>query len=152
MSSIFRLGALRADVAEMLTEQVQFRGLLLQMVRRDLVLRYKQTVMGFGWALFLRLASTAFFSVIFTRVAPLETGMPYALYAWALRRVNQRDRRPGIFYFHPWEVDPDQPRIGGASLRSRFRHYVNLDTMESRLRRLLSEFRWGRMDEVFPVA
>jgi polysaccharide deacetylase family protein (PEP-CTERM system associated) len=78
--------------------------------------------------------------------------MPYPLYAWALRRVNRRDRQPGIFYFHPWEVDPDQPRIDGASLRSRFRHYVNLDTMESRLRRLLREFRWGRMDEVFPVA
>src|SRR5262245_54706843 len=78
--------------------------------------------------------------------------MPYGLYAWALRRVNKRDQQPGIFYFHPWEVDPDQPRINGASLRSRFRHYVNLDTMESRLRRLLSEFRWGRMDEVFPVA
>ena len=78
--------------------------------------------------------------------------MPYPLYAWALRRVNQRDRQPGIFYFHPWEVDPEQPRIDGASLRSRFRHYVNLDTMEARLRRLLREFRWGRMDEVFPVA
>jgi polysaccharide deacetylase family protein (PEP-CTERM system associated) len=78
--------------------------------------------------------------------------MPYPVYAWALRRVNDRDRQPGIFYFHPWEVDPDQPRIDGASLRSRFRHYVNLDTMEARLRRLLRDFRWGRMDEVFPLA
>ena len=78
--------------------------------------------------------------------------LPYPVYAWALRRVNDRDRQPGIFYFHPWEVDPGQPRIDGASLRSRFRHYVNLDTMEARLRRLLRDFRWGRMDEVFQIA
>jgi polysaccharide deacetylase family protein (PEP-CTERM system associated) len=78
--------------------------------------------------------------------------LPYGAYAWALRRVNGRDRQPGIFYFHPWEVDPSQPRVNGASLRSRFRHYVNLGTMETRLKRLLSDFSWGRMDEVFPVA
>jgi polysaccharide deacetylase family protein (PEP-CTERM system associated) len=78
--------------------------------------------------------------------------LPYPVYAWALRRVNDRDRQPGIFYFHPWEVDPEQPRVDGASLRSRFRHYVNLDTMEPRLRRLLGDFRWGRMDEVFAIA
>jgi polysaccharide deacetylase family protein (PEP-CTERM system associated) len=77
--------------------------------------------------------------------------LPYSAYCWALRRVNSRDRQPGIFYFHPWEVDPQQPRMAGASLRSRFRHYVNLDTMEVRLRRLVSEFQWGRMDEVFDV-
>jgi polysaccharide deacetylase family protein (PEP-CTERM system associated) len=77
--------------------------------------------------------------------------LPYSAYCWALRRVNSRDRQPGIFYFHPWEVDPEQPRMAGASLRSRFRHYVNLDTMETRLRRLVSEFEWGRMDEVFDV-
>jgi polysaccharide deacetylase family protein (PEP-CTERM system associated) len=77
--------------------------------------------------------------------------LPYGAYCWALRRVNSRDRQPAIFYFHPWEVDPEQPRMAGASLRSRFRHYVNLDTMETRLRRLVSEFDWGRMDEVFDV-
>jgi Domain of unknown function (DUF3473) len=54
-----------------------------------------------------------------------------------------------VFYCHPWEVDPDQPRIGGISLKSRLRHYTNLSKMEGRLRRLLKEFRWGRMDEVF---
>jgi len=68
-----------------------------------------------------------------------------------MRRVNATDRQPGMFYFHPWEIDPDQPRIAGASVRSRFRHYTNLGTMEQRLRRLLSDFRWGRMDEVFRV-
>jgi polysaccharide deacetylase family protein (PEP-CTERM system associated) len=77
--------------------------------------------------------------------------MPYPLYRWAMRRVNDTDRQPGMFYFHPWEIDPTQPRVEGASLRSRFRHYVNLDTMEARLRRLLGDFRWGRMDEVFAV-
>jgi len=77
--------------------------------------------------------------------------MPYPLYRWAMRRVNDTDRQPGMFYFHPWEIDPTQPRVEGASLRSRFRHYVNLDTMEARLRRLLGDFRWGRMDAVFGV-
>jgi len=77
--------------------------------------------------------------------------MPYPLYRWAMHRVNDTDRQPGMFYFHPWEIDPTQPRVEGASLRSRFRHYVNLDTMEARLRRLLGDFRWGRMDEVFGV-
>jgi peptidoglycan/xylan/chitin deacetylase (PgdA/CDA1 family) len=77
--------------------------------------------------------------------------MPYGLYRWGLRRVNERDSQPGMFYFHPWEVDPDQPRIEGAPLRSRLRHYTNLRTMEARLRRLLADFHWGRMDEVFDV-
>jgi polysaccharide deacetylase family protein (PEP-CTERM system associated) len=77
--------------------------------------------------------------------------MPYGLYRWALRRVNGRDAQPGMFYFHPWEVDPGQPRVEGAPLRSRLRHYTNLGTMEARLRRLLGDFRWGRIDEVFDV-
>jgi polysaccharide deacetylase family protein (PEP-CTERM system associated) len=77
--------------------------------------------------------------------------MPYGLYRWGLRRVNRRDAQPGMFYFHPWEVDPGQPRVEGAPLRSRLRHYTNLGTMEARLRRLLGDFRWGRMDEVFDV-
>jgi hypothetical protein len=68
-----------------------------------------------------------------------------------MRRVNEVDRQPGMFYFHPWEIDPQQPRVAGAPLRSRFRHYTNLDTMEVRLRRLLEDFRWDRMDRVFGV-
>jgi polysaccharide deacetylase family protein (PEP-CTERM system associated) len=75
--------------------------------------------------------------------------MPYAWYRRAMRRVNRDDHQPGIFYFHPWEVDPGQPRMPGAPLRSRFRHYVNLDTMAVRLGRLLRDFRWGRMDQIF---
>jgi polysaccharide deacetylase family protein (PEP-CTERM system associated) len=75
--------------------------------------------------------------------------LPYPAFRWMLQRVNQNDRQAGLFYFHPWEVDPEQPRVEGAPLRSRFRHYLNLGTMESRLRQLLHDFRWGRMDEVF---
>jgi ABC-type polysaccharide/polyol phosphate export permease len=67
----------------MLTEQVQYRGLLYEMTKRDLLLRYKQTVMGFGWAIFTPLLNTAVFSVIFTRVAPIDVGMPYPLFAFS---------------------------------------------------------------------
>lgn len=74
---------------------------------------------------------------------------PYTLSRWALRRVNGREGQPCIFYFHPWEIDPDQPRVKGAPLKSRVRHYLNLDKMEARLRRLLADFSWGRMDRVF---
>jgi polysaccharide deacetylase family protein (PEP-CTERM system associated) len=77
--------------------------------------------------------------------------LPYPLFRSALRRVNRLDCQPGIFYFHPWEVDPGQPRVANAPLKSRFRHYVNLSTMERRLEQLLGDFRWGRMDEVFGI-
>ena len=75
--------------------------------------------------------------------------LPYAVYRWALRRVNRGDGQPGVFYCHPWEIDPDQPRQRGVSWKTRFRHYTNLGRMEGRLRRLLRDFSWGRMDEVF---
>lgn len=75
--------------------------------------------------------------------------LPYALFSAAVRRVNRTDRQPAVFYCHPWEVDPGQPRIAGLPWKSRFRHYTNLSRMESRLGRLLRDFRWGRMDEVF---
>jgi polysaccharide deacetylase family protein (PEP-CTERM system associated) len=78
--------------------------------------------------------------------------LPYSLFKWALRRVNERDQTPAIFYSHPWEIDPGQPRIAGASLKSRFRHYINLEHTEARLHRLLRDFRWGRMDEIFGLA
>jgi len=74
---------------------------------------------------------------------------PYALSRWALRRINEVDGRPAAFYVHPWEIDPGQPRIAGTSLKTRFRHYVNLQKTESRLGRLLRDFSWGRMDDVF---
>ena len=75
--------------------------------------------------------------------------LPYGISRWAIRRVNVRDRQPAIFYFHPWEVDPDQPRVPGVGWKSRLRHYLNLSRMEPRLRRLLADFAWSRMDRVF---
>ncbi len=74
---------------------------------------------------------------------------PYALSRWLLARVNREDQQSAIFYFHPWEIDAGQPRVAGVNAKSRFRHYVNLHRMEDKIRRLLSDFSWGRMDEIF---
>ncbi len=74
---------------------------------------------------------------------------PYPAYRWALTRLNRDDRLPAIFYFHPWEIDPDQPRPDGLPAKTRFRHYLNLGRMEGRLAALLSEFAWDRVDRVF---
>ena len=74
--------------------------------------------------------------------------LPYAVSRWAIQRVNRRDGRPAAFYFHPWEIDPGQPRRSDAPLRSRLRHYTNLGTMAGKLQRLLGAFQWGRMDAV----
>jgi polysaccharide deacetylase family protein (PEP-CTERM system associated) len=79
--------------------------------------------------------------------------MPYALSRWLIRRVNSCDEESAIFYFHPWEIDPEQPRVKGLDPKSRFRHYVNLERTAGRLRLLLRDFRWDRMDRVvFGVA
>lgn len=75
--------------------------------------------------------------------------VPYRLFQAGLRRVNQVERRPGIFYFHPWEVDPEQPRVWQARRLSRFRHYTGLDSMVPRLDRLLRDFAWASMADVF---
>ncbi len=74
--------------------------------------------------------------------------LPYACYRWALRRLHDSESKPAIFYFHPWEIDPGQPRaaVRGAA---KFRHYVNLRHMERKLSRMLADFRWSRMDDVF---
>ncbi len=74
---------------------------------------------------------------------------PYPVSRWMLRRVNHRDGQPGIFYFHPWEIDPEQPRQRGVGFKTRFRHYVNLSRMEGRIARLLKDFQWDRMDRIF---
>src|SRR5437867_1524018 len=76
------MSALVSDVREMVAELVEYRELLTQMTRRDLILRYKQTIMGFGWAVFMPLVNTAVFSIIFTRVAPIDTGVAYPLFAY----------------------------------------------------------------------
>ena len=75
--------------------------------------------------------------------------LPYGLSRWAWRRVNRHDGQPIIFYFHPWEIDPEQPRQHAAPLKSRLRHYVNLERMEGKLCRALGDFQWGRMDDIF---
>ena len=75
--------------------------------------------------------------------------LPYGVSSWMLRRVNQQSGEACIFYFHPWEIDPEQPRQRGVGLKTRFRHYVNLSRMEGRLTRLLKDFQWDRMDRIF---
>jgi polysaccharide deacetylase family protein (PEP-CTERM system associated) len=75
--------------------------------------------------------------------------LPSALYNAGLARINAHENRPGIFYFHPWEIDPGQPRISGCGWKSRLRHYTNLGRMETDLKTVLRRFAWDRMDRVF---
>lgn len=77
---------------------------------------------------------------------------PYGVSRWAIDRFNRDEQAPAIFYMHPWEIDPQQPRVPGPGLKTRFRHYVNLHRTEDRLARLLGDFRWGRMDRVFNIS
>jgi polysaccharide deacetylase family protein (PEP-CTERM system associated) len=72
--------------------------------------------------------------------------LPYAVSRWAIARVNRVDRQPAILYVHPWEIDPGQPRVAHAPLRSRLRHYTHLRAMAGKLRRLLADFEWDRVD------
>ncbi|PZT87930.1 MAG: polysaccharide deacetylase family protein [Citromicrobium sp.] len=72
--------------------------------------------------------------------------LPYAFSRWAISQVNRDEERPAIFYFHPWEVDPEQPRVAKAPVKSRIRHYTNLSNMHGKIARLLGDFSWGRMD------
>lgn len=74
---------------------------------------------------------------------------PYGVTKWAIDRVNRIDRESAIFYFHPWEIDPEQPRVNGADMRTKFRHYQNLASMESKVKRLLSDFEWGTIPDVY---
>ena len=75
--------------------------------------------------------------------------LPYALSRWMMQKVNREDRQPALFYFHPWELDPGQPRPQGLDAKSRFRHYVNIERMEGRLEQLSRDFAWDRMDRIF---
>ncbi|HVJ52757.1 MAG TPA: XrtA system polysaccharide deacetylase [Aliidongia sp.] len=77
--------------------------------------------------------------------------LPYFLSAGNLSKVLAEDHQPCIFYLHPWEVDPEQPRIPGISRATQFRHYVGLDRTVSRLKRLVRDFAWDRIDRIFPV-
>ncbi|MES2353876.1 MAG: XrtA system polysaccharide deacetylase [Pseudomonadota bacterium] len=75
--------------------------------------------------------------------------LPYSISRWSIRRVNETDGQPCVFYFHPWEIDPGQPRYQNLGFKTRFRHYVNLSRMEDRIRLLLRDFKWDRMDRIF---
>jgi polysaccharide deacetylase family protein (PEP-CTERM system associated) len=75
--------------------------------------------------------------------------LPRNVCHWGIRRVNEKERKAAVFYFHPWEIDPEQPRIDGASAKARFRHYTNLKHMQRKLEKTLSRFAWDRMDRVF---
>lgn len=91
---------------------------------------------------------------LFGRNLPASGGgyfrlLPYSLSRWFMKRVNHTDGQPCIFYFHPWEIDPEQPRQKNVGLKTRFRHYVNLSRTESRIRALLRDFQWGRVDRIF---
>ena len=76
---------------------------------------------------------------------------PYRVSRWAIDRVNRVDSRPAIFYFHPWEIDPRQPRVAGIGAKARFRHYLNLNRTEARIKMLLGDFHWDRVDRVFDL-
>jgi len=76
---------------------------------------------------------------------------PYMLSKWIIKNINKNDQQPAIFYFHPWELDPEQPRQENASLKSKFRHYLNLHKTEKRLCQLLTDLEWDRMDKVFEI-
>jgi len=91
---------------------------------------------------------------LFNRNWPASGGgyfrlLPYDFSHWLMKQVNLRDQQPVIFYLHPWEIDFEQPKVLGINLKAKFRHYINLHKTENRLRRLLKDFRWGRMDEIF---
>ncbi len=74
--------------------------------------------------------------------------LPYRFSRWAIGRVNGVEHRPAVFYFHPWEIDPGQPRVARAPLKSRLRHYSRLSAMEGKLRKLIDKFEWCRVDAV----
>jgi polysaccharide deacetylase family protein (PEP-CTERM system associated) len=75
--------------------------------------------------------------------------LPYAMSRYAMEKVNKDDGQSCIFYFHPWEIDETQPRMDSASLKSKFRHYVNIKQMEPKIRKALRDFDWAPMAKVF---
>lgn len=78
--------------------------------------------------------------------------LPYAFSRWAIGRINTKDQMPATFYFHPWEVDPHQPREAGLPLKAQLRHYTNLRHMAGKLTRLVTDFAWDRMDRVYDIS
>ena len=91
---------------------------------------------------------------LFERNIPASGGgyfrlYPYFLSKWMINQVNKKDNSPAVFYFHPWEIDADQPVVAGLSLLSKFRHYINLEKTEKKLEKLLKDFNWNRIDKIF---
>lgn len=76
--------------------------------------------------------------------------LPYSVSVRNMRAAA-KNGQPCIFYFHPWEIDPDQPRVTNAPAAAQFRHYVNIGRMQARIRKLLIEFRWNRIDLLYPI-
>ena len=74
---------------------------------------------------------------------------PYEFSKWAINKVNNEEGQPCIFYFHPWEIDPGQPRQVGLDFRTRFRHYLNLSSMEEKLNKLMRDFNWDSIEKIF---
>jgi polysaccharide deacetylase family protein (PEP-CTERM system associated) len=75
--------------------------------------------------------------------------LPLSYSSWALSRINRKELMPAVFYFHPWELDPDQPKIDRLSAKTKFRHYVNLSRFEYRLTEMLKRFRWSTLERVY---
>ena len=93
-------------------------------------------------------------TVVFGRNVPSSGGgyfrlFPYGVSKWLSTRYQEANDVPAVFYYHPWEIDPDQPRMSGISFRTRFRHYLNLGRFEQRLTQLLRDFTWDRMDRIY---
>ncbi|OZG73439.1 polysaccharide deacetylase [Hahella sp. CCB-MM4] len=91
-----------------------------------------------------------------SRTMPMSGGGYFRLYPYFVSRFLfnkfvQDEKSPAIFYMHPWEIDPDQPRQQGISAKTAFRHYLNLSRHEKRFKRLLADFQWGRMDKAFGI-
>ena len=74
---------------------------------------------------------------------------PYTFSHWLLQRINHLEKHSAIFYFHPWEIDYEQPRQQGINTKTKFRHYFNLRHMEGRIKALTRDFSWDRMDQIF---
>jgi polysaccharide deacetylase family protein (PEP-CTERM system associated) len=74
---------------------------------------------------------------------------PYKISKAMINSVNKNEKQPCVFYFHPWELDVDQPVVSGLNIKTRFRHYLNLNRMENRLEQLLKDFKWNRIDAVY---
>jgi polysaccharide deacetylase family protein (PEP-CTERM system associated) len=75
--------------------------------------------------------------------------LPLSYSSWALSRINRKELMPAVFYFHPWELDPGQPKIDRLSAKTKFRHYVNLSRFEYRLTEMLKRFRWSTLERVY---